>query len=232
VLKVTKGGMFKRRWDEITHASKRAYDFRLKYIMEPLQKMAARTPRFDESLAISYSVEIECTYQKWLLGASVLDVGCGPGKLSPEFTSKYGTEAYVGLDISPGMLRDAQADNPEKRFLCGSILCLPFRGKSFDVVHSTRLFHHLKPDIRAQAVVEQIRVARRAVIVEDLFGFEPGFWRYPHQAYYRLADGSYYRFTLQEWQDMFANLKVKIAKSFFTGEKMILNRCACWVLIP
>jgi len=31
---------------------------------------------------------------------------------------------------------------------------------------------------------------------------------------------------------MFVQLKVKIAKNLFTGEKMILNRCACGVLIP
>lgn len=224
--------MFKRRWDEITQASKTAYNFRLQYIMGPLQKIAALTPWFDASLTIKYFVEMGRTYQEWLSGASVLDVGCGPGNLSLEFPLKYRSKAYVGLDISPGMVKDAQTDHPGESFLCGSILSLPFKDKSFDVVHSTRLFHHLKPEIRARAVVEQLRVARRAVIVEDLFGFEPGFWRYPHQVYYRLADGSYYRFTLKEWRDMFAQLKVEIAKSFFTGEKMILNRCACWVLIP
>jgi len=183
--------MFKRRWDEITHASKMAYDFRLKYIMGPLQKMAALTPWFDESLTISYNKLNERIYQEWLSGANVLDVGCAPGKLSHEFPTKYGTKAYVGLDISPGMVRDAKADNPEKCFVCGSILCLPFLDKSFGVVHSTRLLHHLRPEIRARVVVEQLRVARRAVIVEDLLRFEPGFLRSPHQVYYRLADGSH-----------------------------------------
>lgn len=224
--------MFKRRWDQITHASKKAYDFRLKYIMGPLQKMAQLTPWFDESLARGYEAEIERTYQEWLAGATVLDVGCGPGNLSKEFPMRFGTKAYVGMDISPGMVRDARVDNPEGIFLCGSVFSLPFRDKSFDVVHSTRLFHHLMPEIRTQAVLEQLRLARRAVIVEDLFGFEPGFWRYPHETYYRLADGSHYRFTLKEWRDMFIKNKVTIAKSFFTGEKMIVNRCVCWVLVP
>jgi SAM-dependent methyltransferase len=224
--------MVKRRWDEITHASKITYNFRLKYIMGPLQKMAALTPWFDAGLARGYEEEIERTYQEWLAGASVLDIGCGPGKLSQEFPLKFGAKAYVGMDVSPGMVRDAQADNPKQLFLCGNILSLPFRDKSFDVVHSTRLFHHLKPETRTLAVVEQLRVAVKAVIVEDLFGFAPGLWRYPHEAYYRLADGSYYRFTLKEWRDMFAGIKVKIAKSFFTGETMILNRCVCWVLQP
>jgi ubiquinone/menaquinone biosynthesis C-methylase UbiE len=201
--------MFKKRWDEITHASKISYDFRLKYIMGPPQKMAALTLWFDETLIIGYDALIERTYQEWLSGAIVLDVGCGPGKLSQEFPNKYGTKTYAGLDISPGMVRDAHADNPGKSFLCGSIICLPFRDKSFDVVHSTRLFHHLKPEFRDRAVVEQLRVARRAVIVEDPFGFEPGFWRSPHQVYYRLADGFYYRLTLKEWQDMFVQLRWK-----------------------
>ncbi len=221
-----------RRWDKITHASKKAYDFRLKFIMGPLQKLAALTPWFDESLARGYNEELERTYAEWLLGATVLDVGCGPGRLSRDFTTNFGASFYVGLDSSPGMVRDARIDNPEQPFLGADVISLPFRDKSFDVVHSTRLFHHLRPEIRARAVAEQLRVARLAVIVEDLFGFEPGFWRYPHRAYYHLADGSYYRFTLKEWLAMFAQLKVSIAKSFFTGEKMILNRCACWVLTP
>ncbi len=224
--------MLKKRWDEITHGSKAAYAFRLKYIMGPLQKVAALTPWFEERLSIEYNAKIERTYKEWLSAATVLDVGCGPGKLSQEFPAKYGVKIYVGLDISSGMVRDAQADNPKKSFLCGSVIRLPFRDKSFDIVHSTRLFHHLRPEIRDRAVVEQLRVARQAVIVEDLFGFEPGLWRYPHEAYYRLADGSYYRFTIKEWRSLFSKIKAKIAESFFTGEKMILNRCVCWVLVP
>jgi ubiquinone/menaquinone biosynthesis C-methylase UbiE len=222
----------KRRWDEITHASKSAYNFRLKYIMGPLQKMAALTPWFDENLARGYDEELARTYREWLAGATVLDLGCGPGRLSRDFPQKFGAQAYVGLDVSAGMVQDAQADNPEAHFLCGNVLALPFRDKSFDVVHSARLFHHLEPEIRTLAVVEQLRVAAKAVIVEDLFGFPPGPWRYPHETYYRLADGSHYRFTLQEWRNMFAKLKVRIAKSFFTGEHMIVKRCACWVLQP
>jgi SAM-dependent methyltransferase len=224
--------MFKRRWDEFTHASKKAYDFRLKYIMRPLQKMAELTPWFDETLVRDYNAEMERTYREWLSDAEALDIGCGPGNLSKEFSIKFGTKAYVGMDISPGMVRDAQVENPEGIFLCGSAFSLPFRDKSFDVVHSTRLFHHLRPETRAQAVLEQLRVVRRAVIIEDLFGFESGSWRYLHETYYRLADGSYYRFTLNEWGDLFAKINVSIAKRFFTDEKMIVNRCACWVLVP
>lgn len=84
--------------------------------MGPLQKIAALTPWFDEGSTKDYYTKIERTYLEWLSGTVVLDVGCGPGKLSQEFPAQYGVAAYVGLDVSPGMVRDARADNPDRPF--------------------------------------------------------------------------------------------------------------------
>jgi ubiquinone/menaquinone biosynthesis C-methylase UbiE len=129
------------------------------------------------------------------------------------------------------MARDASKTYPGSIFLSGDTTQLPFPDKTFDIVHSTRMFHHLSPAIRAATIREQLRVAAKAVIVEDLFGFEPGFWRWPHRAYYTVCDGSYYRFTLSEWRSFFHELGARIGEFHSTHEQMILNRCACWVLV-
>src|SRR5262249_52407452 len=140
--------------------------------------------------------------------------------------------SYVGIDYSFGMVRDAMNTYPEAAFLNADATRLPFPDKSFDVVHSTRMFHHLSPQIRAAAVREQLRVAAKAVILEDLFGFGPGPWRWPHRLYYTVCDGSYYRYTIPEWREFFQQLRADIAAFHWTNEKMILNRCACWILLP
>jgi hypothetical protein len=78
--------------------------------------------------------------------------------------------------------------------------------------------------------MEKLRVSKGAVIIEDTFGFEPGFFRLPHKMYYSIADGSHYRYTIREWNNMFSNLNIKIIDSFHTNEASIVNRCACWVI--
>jgi ubiquinone/menaquinone biosynthesis C-methylase UbiE len=221
--------MFKR-WDEITHASKCAYEFRGRYFMNPLMRLAEKTPWFDKKITERYFQELKQLYAKWLLNATVLDIGCGPGRCSQDFSENYRIKSYLGLDYSFGMSRDAKKDNPGKNFICGNVYSLPFRDNSFDIVHSTRLFHHLKPELRIDAIMENLRVANVGVIIEDLFGFEKGIWRYPHQLYYTLADGSYYRYSLREWQLIFDKINSKVLQHIYTHEKMIMNRCACWVI--
>jgi ubiquinone/menaquinone biosynthesis C-methylase UbiE len=206
--------------------------FRLEDLMGAVQQLARLTPWYDESLLTRYQAGRDLIYQQWLPETSLLDVGCGQGQASQRFPVKFGVAVYVGLDIASDSVREARAFHPGSTFLCGNILALPFRDKSFDVVHSSYLFHHLQPERRAEAITEQLRVARRAVILEDLFGFEPGLWRHLHGAYYRLVDKSDYRFTLKEWRGIFAEVKANIASHIIIGEEKISNRCICWVLTP
>lgn len=223
-----------KRWDELTHSSKKAYEFRLQYIMAPFQRLAARTPWFNKKSVQEYSKQLGRTYHLWLDRATILDVGCGPGNLSEYFINDCKAKGYVGVDYSPGMIKDALLKYSDEIFLIGDATALPFKDASFDVVHSTRLIHHIPPEIRNKAISEQLRIARRAVIIEDLFGFEPGIWRYPHMIYYKIADGSYYRYTMKEWQSMLESLTVncKVKEHFHTDERMILGKFACWVIIP
>jgi ubiquinone/menaquinone biosynthesis C-methylase UbiE len=199
--------------------------------MGTLQKLASLTPWYNKQLIEEYYKKLQSLYNEWIPGKSVLDIGCGPGNLSKEFYNKLGAKIYVGLDYSLGMIQDAYKEYPDKNFICGSTTDLPFNDNSFDIVHSTRLFHHLMPEIRSKTILEQVRVAKRVVILEDLFGCAPGFWRWPHYYYYTLADGSYYRYTLREWKTAFDTLKLPIYDSCYTNEQVIHGRCAYWVLL-
>lgn len=223
--------MFKR-WNKLIHSSKTIYNFRSKYIMEPLKKIGALTPWHDKNAYTEYNKRRDETFRKWIPGSTVLEIGCGPFGMSGWFSKVYGSKIYVGVDYSSGMVKDAKLEYGNLDFVNADTLCLPFADKSFDVVYNQALFHHLKPEIRVQALLEQFRVARQALITEDVFGFEPGFWRWPHWAYYTLADGSYYRNTRREWLDILRSVNIRVAEYFYTSETTILNRFICIVAVP
>ena len=92
-----------------------------------------------------------------LLGARVLDVGCGSGV----FTGLLARRAaqVVGVDRSDHMLRR----NPERRVLRGDACALPFAAGTFDIVFAANLLHHAADP--AQLVGEMARVSRRHVVL-------------------------------------------------------------------
>jgi SAM-dependent methyltransferase len=55
---------------------------------------------------------------------SVCDLGCGPGHVG-RFLRDLGADV-VGLDLSPGMLAQARALNPDIEYCEGNMLALPF----------------------------------------------------------------------------------------------------------
>ena len=57
---------------------------------------------------------------------------------------------------------------PGNRSVVGNALALPFRDASFDLVSSSLFVHHLEPPEVRQFVNEALRVARLAVLINDI----------------------------------------------------------------
>jgi len=98
----------------------------------------------------------------------VLEAGCGIATDGAQF-ARSGAR-YTGIDFSPSALRHAQArfrmEGLDGQFVQGSILELPFETKSFDLVYSMGVIHHI-PETE-QAVSEFHRVLRpggRAIVM-------------------------------------------------------------------
>ncbi len=85
-------------------------------------------------------------------GSSVLDVGCGNGRLLRAFKDK--NVKYLGVDSSQELINIAKKEYPDQRFLKGNILELgQIPEHNFDYVVSIAVLHHLPGlDLRVQAL--------------------------------------------------------------------------------
>lgn len=73
----------------------------------------------------------------------VLDCGCGTGPMIQLLHEKYPDKHYVGLDLTPEMIRVAQAKRLfNTEFIVGDSENLPFTEESFDAVICSNSFHH------------------------------------------------------------------------------------------
>jgi len=90
--------------------------------------------------------------------ASVLDIGCGDGRLLHQ--AAKGIRAAVGMDLHQEPLRRLKV--PPVR---SSATDLPFRSSSFDLVIATEILEHLPVPTRVRAIAEFRRVARQFVLI-------------------------------------------------------------------
>jgi len=96
----------------------------------------------------------------------VLDVGCGTGLTMLRIAEQYPGCRVYGVDLSPKMIRVARDDAAGRGLVVdlrvGSITSLPYLDRSFDVVLTNIMFHHLDLAEKRQAVAEIARVLRPA----------------------------------------------------------------------
>ena len=93
---------------------------------------------------------------------SLLDVGCGTGFLI-DLLAKDHMADYIGLDLSPEMIRMAKLKNIQgASFFEGTADKLPFPDEVFDIVTCSQSFHHYP--YQKKAMEEAYRVLRKGGI--------------------------------------------------------------------
>jgi ubiquinone/menaquinone biosynthesis C-methylase UbiE len=105
----------------------------------------------------------------------VLDVATGGADLPRDVAMRLrrqGVRATIlAIDANPVTLSCARArsrEYPEVRFLRGDARRLPLRAESCDLVLCSLVLHHFGEEDAQRLLAEMARVARRAVIVNDL----------------------------------------------------------------
>jgi hypothetical protein len=103
-----------------------------------------------------------------------LDVAGGAGEVA-ELVGR--SLAGSGIQLETVVLdRAATHLNGKHPGICGDAVALPCADNSFDVVGSTLFIHHLEPLALVQSAREALRVARYAMVVNDVIRNSVHYW--------------------------------------------------------
>jgi len=91
--------------------------------------------------------------------SSVLEVGCGFGNNLKSFDNVEAT----GVDISDYAIKIAKQRFPNFRFLIGNALKIPLQ-ESFDLVLTSAVLEHIKPDLVKSAMEELFRLSKKYIL--------------------------------------------------------------------
>jgi len=101
---------------------------------------------------------------------SLLDVGTGLGDIPAHVRARalrLGIAVRtIGLELNPALA--CRARSPALPVVRGSVLALPFRSASVDIVTCSQVLHHFDAHDSRVVLRELNRVARRCVIVSEL----------------------------------------------------------------
>jgi SAM-dependent methyltransferase len=107
-------------------------------------------------------------------GAKVLEVGCGPGRLSIRLAREHDLDV-TGLDLDPEMIRRAEAnavrgsrDGHGPVFMIGDVASMPFPDGSFDLVVSTLSLHHWADPSAGLAEIARVLRPGGGALIWDL----------------------------------------------------------------
>lgn len=99
---------------------------------------------------------------------SILDVGCGGGDFTQKLGKRYPSCQIKGIDISSEAVRYAKMHNQRNNVTFDSCFLCNIPSKSYDVVISTLVCHHLNDAELILFLKNCTQVAKKAVIINDL----------------------------------------------------------------
>jgi 2-polyprenyl-3-methyl-5-hydroxy-6-metoxy-1,4-benzoquinol methylase len=112
-------------------------------------------------------------------GASVLDVGCGPGTLTIDLARRVAPGRVVGIDVSEVVLAQARTSAAESgvdnvTFLRADITTTGAELGEFDVVHAHQVLLHLRDPVAALRAM--LGTARSGLVAARDTDYAAAFW--------------------------------------------------------
>jgi len=96
-------------------------------------------------------------------GSRFLDLACGTGNLMLALHGRCPAR-YVGIDLSPDMLRIARGKLPQALFVRGNVAGMPFATGSFDALAGAFFIHHVPEADRTRFFQEACRVLKNGCL--------------------------------------------------------------------
>ena len=136
------------------------------------------------------------------VGAEVVDVGCGTGRLLPYLAGRG--LSPCGVDLSPGMVEVAQREHPGFAYEVADLRELPFEDASLAGVVCWYSLIYLAPDARACAFAELARVVKPGGYLVTAFKHGDGTLRRNGRSTDLGVDFDRYWLAAREMEDRFA----------------------------
>lgn len=118
--------------------------------------------------------------QDYLVGETVLDVGCGPGHFYRSFSSFLPEECYSGSDLSSKMIGVARNHFPKAGFHVLPLEDMSSLKSEFDHVICSNVLPHV--DALWPALESLIKVTRKRLYIRALFGDQTFLIRHIHNS--------------------------------------------------
>ena len=99
---------------------------------------------------------------------TVLDVGCGTGRLLRAASMYWPKAQLIGVDPAEGMIEVARQLNPAATFLSGTSESLPLPDNSVDLVLSTLSFHHWHDQVAGVREIARVLRPHRYFFLADV----------------------------------------------------------------
>ena len=107
---------------------------------------------------------------------SVLELGCGFGRVTNLIMNNFDVEEYVAVDMSPEQLHNAQCHIHSKKikFVRADITQLPDKimNMKFDLVIATEVLMHIRPEDIASVIRTMVLLSKKHVVNVDYFDNE------------------------------------------------------------
>lgn len=160
--------------------------------------------------------------------SSVLEVGCGFGRMTKLIMNRFNPIPYVAFDISPDQIQNAREYVGNKvDFRVSSIGNFAFKENSYDLVFASSVLMHIPPQEIQSTINKMVLAAKKYIVNVDWY--EPGYDRVPawwcfHHDYMRLyltnpAVKSVTRYTLRDPIISYFLKAAKIRQSLFCALK-------------
>lgn len=118
-------------------------------------------------------------------GATVLDVGCGPGTITVDIAARVYPAHVVGMDASAEVIAKAiefaaERDVDNVEFVVGNAYELDYEDETFDIVHAHQVLQHVSNPVGMLRELRRVRTADGVVAARDV-DYGACFW-YPDSA--------------------------------------------------